>query len=89
MDALRRDVPGPADGDAAGQWHRRIQSRPGLLVSRAVLLVPAVSALLVPAYPIEVFVRALAVGIAVAFVGALYPTLRAVRLPPMEALRHE
>ena len=61
----------------------------GLLASRAVLLVPAVSALLVPAYPTEVFVRALAVGVAVAFVGALYPTVRAVRLSPMEALRHE
>lgn len=61
----------------------------GVLVCRAILLVPAVSAFLVPAYPTSVFVRALGVGIAVALVGALYPAARAVRLSPMEALRHE
>jgi ABC-type lipoprotein release transport system permease subunit len=29
------------------------------------------------------------VGVAVALVGAVYPAVRAVRLSPMEALRHE
>jgi putative ABC transport system permease protein len=61
----------------------------GVLVSRAVLLLPAVSSLLDPAYSSDVFVRALLVGVAVALVGALYPATRAVRLSPMEALRHE
>ena len=61
----------------------------GVLASRAVLLVPSVSSLLVPAYPADVFLRAVLVGITVALVGALYPAMRAVRLSPMEALRYE
>jgi putative ABC transport system permease protein len=61
----------------------------GILASRAVLLVPSVSTFLVPSYPLEVFVRALAVGVLVALMGAVYPAVRAVRLSPMEALRHE
>jgi putative ABC transport system permease protein len=54
-----------------------------------VLLVPAVSSFLEPAYSLGVFARALTVGVVVAIVGALYPAVRAVRLSPMEALRHE
>ena len=61
----------------------------GVLASRAVLLVPSLSSFLVPVYSLDVFGRALAVGITVALVGALYPALRAVRLSPMEALRYE
>jgi putative ABC transport system permease protein len=61
----------------------------GILASRAVLLVPAVSTLIEPAYETGVFVRALAVGVIVAIAGAAYPAFRAVRLSPMEALRHE
>lgn len=61
----------------------------GVLASRAVLLVPAVSSFLTPAYAPEVFLRALGVGVLVALVGAVYPATRAVRLSPMEALRHE
>ena len=61
----------------------------GILATRAILLVPAVSTFLAPAYSSPVFVRALAVGVVVAVVGALYPAVRAVRLSPMEALRHE
>jgi putative ABC transport system permease protein len=61
----------------------------GLLATRAVLAVPAVSAFLAPAYPLQIFVRALLVAVGVALAGALYPAFRAVRLSPMEALRHE
>ena len=61
----------------------------GVLASRAVMLVPAISSYLDPIYEPAVFVRALAVGVLVAFAGAAYPAFRAVRLSPMEALRHE
>jgi putative ABC transport system permease protein len=61
----------------------------GVAASRAVLLIPAVAAFLEPTYPLSIFARALVVGVAVALVGAVYPAVRAVRLSPMEALRHE
>jgi ABC-type antimicrobial peptide transport system permease subunit len=40
-------------------------------------------------YTVDILVRALAVGVLVALMGAVYPAVRAVRLSPMEALRHE
>ena len=61
----------------------------GVLASRSVLLIPAVRSVLDPQYTVDIFVRALVVAIAVALVGAAYPAMRAVRLEPMEALRHE
>ncbi len=61
----------------------------GVLASRAIMLVPAVSSFLVPSYEPGVFARGIAVGVIVALVGAAYPAYRAVRLSPMEALRHE
>jgi putative ABC transport system permease protein len=61
----------------------------GVLVTRAVMLVPAISAFLEPRYPVDLFLRAFLVGVGVGIVGALYPAARAVRLSPMEALRHE
>jgi putative ABC transport system permease protein len=61
----------------------------GVLATRLVLLVPAVSSFLAPSYAPEIFLRALLVGVVVALAGAAYPAVRAVRLSPMEALRHE
>lgn len=42
-----------------------------------------------PLYTLDVFLRALLVAVIVAFTGAAYPAWRAIRLQPMEALRHE
>lgn len=61
----------------------------GVLASRAVLVIPLVGSFLEPQYSFDVFARALVVAVAVALVGAAYPAVRAVRLTPMEALRHE
>jgi putative ABC transport system permease protein len=61
----------------------------GVLATRGILLIEAVRGFLEPTYTLDVFVRAIVIASAVALVGALYPAYRAVRLSPMEALRHE
>jgi putative ABC transport system permease protein len=61
----------------------------GVLLSRAVMLIPDVGNFLTPSYTLDVFLRALAVAVIVALVGAAYPAVRAARMTPMEALRHE
>ena len=61
----------------------------GILATRALLLVPAVSTFLEPRYTAGLFLKAFLVGVGVGIAGAAYPALRAVRLAPMEALRHE
>jgi putative ABC transport system permease protein len=61
----------------------------GILAAQAILLIGTVSNFLQLAYTPEIFVRALAVAVIVALVGAAYPVFRAIRLSPMEALRHE
>ncbi len=61
----------------------------GVAVSRLVTLIPAVERLLEPQYGTGLFVRAVAVAVTVAIVGAVYPAYRAVRLTPLEALRYE
>jgi putative ABC transport system permease protein len=47
------------------------------------------SGLITPTYAASTFAWGLAFALAVALLGALYPTWRAVRLTPIEALRHE
>ena len=61
----------------------------GVLATKALLLVPAIESFLEPQYSSGLFLKAFAVGVGVGIAGALYPTVRAVRLSPMEALRHE
>jgi putative ABC transport system permease protein len=61
----------------------------GVLATRAILLIDIVSNFLEPQYDLNVFIRAFAIAIGVALVGAIYPAIRAVRLTPIEALRYE
>ena len=61
----------------------------GVLATRGVLLIEEIRSFLEPTYTLDVFLRALLVAAGVGLVGALYPAYRAVRLSPMEALRHE
>jgi putative ABC transport system permease protein len=61
----------------------------GVAATRIVMVVDVVRSFLEPRYDATIFARALLVAVVVALVGAVYPALRAVRLTPMEALRHE
>jgi putative ABC transport system permease protein len=61
----------------------------GVLATRALLTIETIQAFLEPTYTAEILLRAIMVAVVVALVGAIYPAFRAVRLTPMEALRHE
>ena len=61
----------------------------GWLAAQGVARIPSVEAFLRPEFTGELVLRALAVAVGVALVGAAYPAVRAVRLLPVEALRHE
>lgn len=59
------------------------------LLIRILARLPALEGLLHPDYTAGVFARALLTAATVAFLGALYPALRAARLTPLEAIRRE
>ncbi|MFO7571705.1 MAG: ABC transporter permease [Gaiellaceae bacterium] len=61
----------------------------GLIAVQGVLQIEAIRNFLEPTYAAEVFVRGVVIAVSVGLAGALYPAYRAVRLSPMEALRHE
>jgi putative ABC transport system permease protein len=61
----------------------------GTLAGRLVTNLPQISNLIEPSYDASIYVRAIVIGLFVGLVGAAYPAIRATRLTPMEALRHE
>ena len=45
--------------------------------------------LLTPIYTVNIFVQAFSIALFVGIIGGIYPALKAVKLPPTEALRYE
>jgi putative ABC transport system permease protein len=60
-----------------------------VLLTRFIVLLPAIRAFLSPEYTPDVFVRGILVGVGVAVLGAIYPAYRAARFSPAEAIRYE
>jgi putative ABC transport system permease protein len=61
----------------------------GTLAGRLVTELPQIANLINPSYDASVYIRAIGIGLLVGLAGAAYPAVRATRLTPMEALRHE
>jgi ABC-type antimicrobial peptide transport system permease subunit len=59
------------------------------LLTRFIVLIPTIRAFITPEYPLEVFLRGFAIGLAVAVLGALYPAYRAASFSPAQAIRYE
>lgn len=52
-------------------------------------MTPMYGIALVPAWDLDIFIRAILVALSLGLVGGLYPAYRATRLQPIEALRYE
>ena len=61
----------------------------GFVAIKGIQRVPELVGVFQPDYPASIFGRALGLAIGMAFIGALYPAIRAALLEPMDALRHE
>ncbi len=61
----------------------------GFAAIAAVQRLPELVGVFQPDYPADIFGRALGIAVGVAFLGAIYPAVRAALLVPLEALRHE
>lgn len=59
------------------------------LLAFALNLTPMVGGLLTTVWEWDIFARALGVAVALGVLGGIYPSYRATRLPPVEALRYE
>jgi putative ABC transport system permease protein len=61
----------------------------GYLAVEALKETPELVGVFQPEYPASIFGRSLGIAFAMAFIGGLYPAVRATLLRPIEALRHE
>jgi len=61
----------------------------GILAAELFVEHSALSTLITPAFTLGTFAWGLGFALGVGLLGAIYPTLRAVRLAPVAALRHE
>ncbi len=61
----------------------------GVVVIGQLGRVPELVGVFQPDYTADIFARALGIAIGMAFIGALYPAVRAALLLPLNALRHE
>jgi putative ABC transport system permease protein len=61
----------------------------GVVAAQVFVAHSALEGLISPTYTASTFAWGLAFALGVGVIGALYPTWRAVSVPPIEALRHE
>jgi putative ABC transport system permease protein len=61
----------------------------GMIAIRLIGDLPELVGVFQPDYTADVFGRALGIAVGMAFIGALYPAIRAALLVPLDALRHE
>jgi putative ABC transport system permease protein len=61
----------------------------GYLAVQALKQTPELVGVFQPSYPADIFARSLGIAMGMAFIGGLYPAIRATLLRPIEALRHE